>query len=352
MEFVNGRTLKEVLAAEGRLHAPPGAGDRRRDLRRARVQPPARHHPPRHQAGQRHAHPDRPGQGDGLRHRPGPGQRRVDDDPDLGRDRHRAVPLARSRPAARPSTPAPTCTPPAACSSSCSAGTRRSSATARSASPTSTSGRTPKAPSLTQPRTSPPAVDAIVLKALAKNPLNRYQSAGEMRADLLRAAAGRPVYAEPVHAARRTAMTAAGRRPAPGGQRDRRPARVGDAAAPPYLRLGDRRADRARRAGRGRAGGRADRVPAAEPGRRCPTWSARPRRRPTSALRGPQAGARVPAASTARRARRTWSPRRTWPPGRRWTRAPGRATSLRSAQARSTVPAGARTRTSRRPPTR
>ncbi|WP_320067194.1 Stk1 family PASTA domain-containing Ser/Thr kinase [Micromonospora sp. RTGN7] len=43
-----------------------------------------------------------------------------------------------------------------------------------------------------------PAVDAIVLKALSKNPLNRYQSAGEMRADMLRAAAGRPVLATPV----------------------------------------------------------------------------------------------------------------------------------------------------------
>ncbi|MEU4566051.1 Stk1 family PASTA domain-containing Ser/Thr kinase [Micromonospora sp. NPDC023956] len=43
-----------------------------------------------------------------------------------------------------------------------------------------------------------PSIDAIVLKALSKNPLNRYQSAGEMRADLLRAAAGRPVAATPV----------------------------------------------------------------------------------------------------------------------------------------------------------
>ena len=43
-----------------------------------------------------------------------------------------------------------------------------------------------------------PDIDAIVLKALAKNPLNRYQSAGEMRADLLRAVAGRPVTAPPV----------------------------------------------------------------------------------------------------------------------------------------------------------
>jgi serine/threonine-protein kinase len=54
-----------------------------------------------------------------------------------------------------------------------------------------------KPPSLIN-RDVPPPVDAIVLKALTKNPLNRYQSAGEMRADLLRAISGRPVQAEPV----------------------------------------------------------------------------------------------------------------------------------------------------------
>jgi serine/threonine-protein kinase len=43
-----------------------------------------------------------------------------------------------------------------------------------------------------------PDIDAVVLKALAKNPINRYQSAGEMRADVMRAAAGRPVSAPPV----------------------------------------------------------------------------------------------------------------------------------------------------------
>jgi eukaryotic-like serine/threonine-protein kinase len=79
-----------------------------------------------------------------------------------------------------------------------------------------------KPPSLLN-RDVPPAVDAVVLKSLAKNPLNRYQSAGEMRADLLRAAAGRPVYAEPVmpetdHGATRPI------RPTPGG---RPPARFG-----------------------------------------------------------------------------------------------------------------------------
>jgi serine/threonine-protein kinase len=55
----------------------------------------------------------------------------------------------------------------------------------------------PRAPSDIN-REVPPDVDAIVLKALAKNPLNRYQSAQEMRADALRAVAGRPVLATPV----------------------------------------------------------------------------------------------------------------------------------------------------------
>jgi serine/threonine-protein kinase len=55
----------------------------------------------------------------------------------------------------------------------------------------------PRPPS-TSNRDVTPDIDAVVLKALAKNPLNRYQSAGEMRADVMRAAAGRPVSAPPV----------------------------------------------------------------------------------------------------------------------------------------------------------
>ena len=41
-------------------------------------------------------------------------------------------------------------------------------------------------------------LDAVILKAMAKNQANRYQSADEMREDLLRAVAGQPVLATPV----------------------------------------------------------------------------------------------------------------------------------------------------------
>jgi beta-lactam-binding protein with PASTA domain/predicted Ser/Thr protein kinase len=86
----------------------------------------------------------------------------------------------------------------------------------------------PKAPSDTN-RDVSPDVDAIVLKALAKNPINRYQSAAEMRADLLRAAAGRPVLATPVLREDETmAMAAAQTRQIGPATRQGAPARVGD----------------------------------------------------------------------------------------------------------------------------
>ncbi|WNV75700.1 Stk1 family PASTA domain-containing Ser/Thr kinase [Geodermatophilus sp. DSM 44513] len=47
-------------------------------------------------------------------------------------------------------------------------------------------------------RAVPPELDAILLKALSKNPANRYQSAADMRSDLLRALAGQRVEATPV----------------------------------------------------------------------------------------------------------------------------------------------------------
>ena len=55
----------------------------------------------------------------------------------------------------------------------------------------------PELPSVRAPGLAP-SLDAIVLKAMAKNPGNRYQTASEFRDDLLRAFAGRPVAATPV----------------------------------------------------------------------------------------------------------------------------------------------------------
>ncbi len=55
----------------------------------------------------------------------------------------------------------------------------------------------PLPPSMLNPDISP-ELEAIVLKALAKNPQNRYQNATEMRADLERSLEGTPVYATPV----------------------------------------------------------------------------------------------------------------------------------------------------------
>ncbi|MET0865013.1 MAG: Stk1 family PASTA domain-containing Ser/Thr kinase [Nakamurella sp.] len=55
----------------------------------------------------------------------------------------------------------------------------------------------PRPPSETKPGL-PTEMDAIVLKALNKNPLNRYQTAAEMRSDLVRALSGQAVQATPL----------------------------------------------------------------------------------------------------------------------------------------------------------
>jgi serine/threonine-protein kinase len=63
-------------------------------------------------------------------------------------------------------------------------------------------------------REVPAELDAILMKAMSKNPANRYQSAAEMRNDLLRALAGQRVEATPVMGdAEKTTILAA----APGG---------------------------------------------------------------------------------------------------------------------------------------
>ncbi|TFV45981.1 Stk1 family PASTA domain-containing Ser/Thr kinase [Blastococcus sp. TF02A-35] len=55
----------------------------------------------------------------------------------------------------------------------------------------------PRLPSSINPDV-PPELDSILLKAMSKNPANRYQSAADMRNDLLRALAGQRVEATPV----------------------------------------------------------------------------------------------------------------------------------------------------------
>jgi eukaryotic-like serine/threonine-protein kinase len=55
----------------------------------------------------------------------------------------------------------------------------------------------PRLPSSINPEI-PPELDSILLKAMSKNPANRYQSAADMRNDLLRALAGQRVEATPV----------------------------------------------------------------------------------------------------------------------------------------------------------
>ncbi|MGQ0573562.1 MAG: Stk1 family PASTA domain-containing Ser/Thr kinase [Pseudonocardia sp.] len=71
----------------------------------------------------------------------------------------------------------------------------------------------PKRPSDVNPDI-PPALDAVVLKALSKNPANRYQSAAEMRSDLVRVRSGQAPLAPMVMTDdERTALLATGSAP-------------------------------------------------------------------------------------------------------------------------------------------
>ncbi|WP_420120287.1 protein kinase domain-containing protein [Nakamurella sp.] len=84
----------------------------------------------------------------------------------------------------------------------------------------------PRAPSEYN-RGIPADVDAIVLKALSKNPANRYETAEKMRADLERVVAGRPAQAR---AAMEAAVPAGA--PAPGPARTRSAARPANTPSP------------------------------------------------------------------------------------------------------------------------
>jgi serine/threonine-protein kinase len=89
----------------------------------------------------------------------------------------------------------------------------------------------PKSPSSLNPKVTP-ALDSIVLKAMAKGPANRYQSAAEMRADLVRVLSGQRPSAPAVMTAEdrtavlnqtsspRTEVASGGGRHRPAQQRD------------------------------------------------------------------------------------------------------------------------------------
>ncbi len=129
MPFIDGETLRDKLDRETQLGIDEAVRITARRGRRARLRPPARRHPPRHQAGE-HPAPRRPPDGGGLRDRAG-GQRRgrrADD-----RDRHEPRHAALHEPGAghrregdRP--PGATSTRSGACSTRCSPGTRRTPA--------------------------------------------------------------------------------------------------------------------------------------------------------------------------------------------------------------------------------
>ena len=146
--------------------------------------PPARHHAPRHQAGQHDAQPGRRGQGDGLRHRPRGRRRAGDVTPTaavIGTAQYLSPEQARGEAVdARSDVYATGCVlyellcgaPPFTGDSPVAMAYQH----VREA---------PRPPRETKPRVAP-EMDAIVLKALNKNPLNRYQTAAEMRSDLVR----------------------------------------------------------------------------------------------------------------------------------------------------------------------
>ncbi len=95
MEYVEGRTLKELIRSRGLCPVPVAIAYTRQILAALALRAPQRGDPPRHQAAQRHRRLRGRREGDGLRDR----ARRSEPDDGGGRDhRHGPVPLARAGP--------------------------------------------------------------------------------------------------------------------------------------------------------------------------------------------------------------------------------------------------------------
>ena len=193
MEYVDGRTLRDILQTEGRLLpqraleiAPTSAP--RSSSRTPRASCTATSSRPTSCSPAGEVKVMDFGIARAAR------RQLVHDDPDRGGHRHRRVPLARAGPRRARRRPLRPLLDRLPALRAAHRARRRSSATPRSPWPTSTSARTRRRRRSTTRRCLG-AVDAVVLKAMAKNPANRYQSADEMREDLLRAVAGQPVLA-------------------------------------------------------------------------------------------------------------------------------------------------------------
>ena len=91
MEYLTGRTLKEIVTSEAPLAQQRVVDLGRPDPARRRLRPPPRRDPPRLQAAQRDRRRAGPREGHGLRHR---ARRRLRDDGDRLDHGHRPLPLA------------------------------------------------------------------------------------------------------------------------------------------------------------------------------------------------------------------------------------------------------------------